>query len=233
MKKLKSLSLLAPLIGVHVRKSPRRVIARLIGLRLDAGVTGCGASAAPRAQGVRGSGMIVRNRSRRGYTRGCRGTGRRSVGVINGEARRSGAVFRRVTPWRSHRSVRATARNVGRRVRARIERRARPKINPGACQVLAPVAAKRKPIGERWLSPHEELTRGRRTTFGDEGRIGRDAEKIPRQVRPQDPAGKRSCFLCETFSTLLQCVAPFRARTHARFGRVVRPNFHRKTLGRC
>lgn len=149
-----------------------------------------------------------------GYTRGCRGTGRRSVGVINGEARRSGAVFRRVTPWRSHRSVRATPRNVGRRVRARIERRARPKINPDACQVLAPVAAKRKPIGERWLSPHEELTRGRRTTFGDEGRIGRDAEKIPRQVRPQDPAGKRSCFLCETFSTLLQCVAPFRARKH-------------------
>lgn len=100
-----------------------------------------------------------------------------SVGVINGEARRSGAVFRRVTPLRSHRSA-TTARTQANRKGADKRGAHTSRKSIPACQILAPAA----PKNDRRirLFPYE----ARVTTFGH------NAEEISRQVRPQDFAGK-------------------------------------------
>lgn len=99
--------------------------------------------------------------------------------VINRAARRSGAVFRRVTPWRVRIDPQADDGGAGRIGATTSE-------NQSRARVYRTRARDDEENNRRGCSP----SRGGEKSGDIDVGTGRDAEEIPRQVRPQDPAGK-------------------------------------------
>jgi len=150
---------------------------------------------------IAGSGSL----SARGLRRErCRGLGARGrscgIGVSGvrdagrghnkwgGAAYRSGISSRDAVAFTSIRATRRERRRTVGRIREAYGRKSIP------CQVLAPAAARNDRRRGSFPSGRRETD----SVSWTRRRIGRDAEEIPRQVRPQDPAGKRSPYLNET-----------------------------------